>query len=272
MPPRTLVITGAAGTLGRKLRAHLQTRDDYRLRLLDRAGGDGVTSADLSRYDEAWAATFDGAEAVVHLVGLPAGERAWPDMTPVYLDALLNVYAAAARHGVRRVVFASSVWTMASHRFDDGPITADPLADPGDHRYGAAKLFGERVGQAFSDAFGVSTVALRIGGCREGDNAFCLRTPKPDWNQACWLSDRDFCDGVVRAIEAETPGFVVVNLISANQGSRWTLDESARDIGFSPHDGERVQLRWSDRVRRAIARFGSETVPTLARKLTPARW
>jgi NAD+ dependent glucose-6-phosphate dehydrogenase len=193
-------------------------------------------------------------------------------LTPAYVDALLNVYAAAARHGVRRVVFASSVWTMATRRFGAGPIMAEPLADPGDHAYGAAKLFGERVGQSFADAFGVSTVALRIGGCREGDNAFCQRTPMPDWNQACWLSNRDFCDGVTRAIEAEAAGFHVVNLVSANAGSRWTLDEAAREIGFRPQDGGQMRLGFGARVCAAAARFGRETLPAVARKLTPTNW
>jgi nucleoside-diphosphate-sugar epimerase len=272
LTPRTLVIAGAAGTLGRKLRTHLGARDDYRLRLIDRAGGEGVLTADLSRYDETWAEAFDGADAVVHLVGLPAGVRGWPGLTPAYLDTLLNVYAAAARYRVRRVVFASSVWVMAARRFDSDPIAADPMANPGDNQYGAAKLFGERVGQAFSDAFGVSTVVLRIGGCRDGDNSFSTRTPMPDWNQACWLSDRDFCEGAVRAIEADLAGFAVVNLTSANPGSRWTLDEAERDIGFVPRDGERARIGVSDRLRATLARFGGETVPALARRLTPKTW
>ncbi len=231
-----------------------------------------MTAADLSRYDEAWAGAFDGADAVVHLVGLAPGAHGWPKLTPAYLDALLNVYAAAARHGVRRVVFASSVWIMAARRFGKDPITADPMADPGRHAYGVTKLVGERVGQAFSDAFGVSTVALRIGGCRDGDNVFSLRTPMPDWNQSCWLSNRDFCEGVVRAIETDHVGFTVANLISANPGSRWTLDEAARDIGFVPQDGGQTHIRFGDRLRAALARFGGETLPALARRLTPADW
>ncbi|HWE46916.1 MAG TPA: NAD(P)-dependent oxidoreductase [Caulobacteraceae bacterium] len=272
MAERTVVITGGAGVLARKLRAHLAARDDFRLRLLDIAGGEGVIVADLSHWNEAWASTFDGADAVVHLVGLTRGAKDWPETTPAHLDAMLNVYAAAARYRVPRMVFASSVWTMAARRFEMGAIKADPLADPGTSPYGVAKLFGERAGKTFSAAFGVSTVALRIGGCREGENDFCPRAPLPDWNQACWLSNRDFCDGVVRAIEAEVAGFAVVNLVSANAGSRWTLDEANDAIGFTPRDGGIVRLRFADRLRAAVARFGGVSAPALARRLTPKTW
>jgi hypothetical protein len=268
---KTIIITGAAGNLGTKLRAHLSARE---LRLLDLApaGDPAIIEADVAAYDDSWARRFEGADAVVHLVGLAPGEHAWSSLAPAYLDAVENVYLAAARYGVKHVVFASSVWTMAAHRFGRGPIAADPIGDPGDHAYGAAKLFGERVGKTFADGFGISTVALRIGGCRAGDNEFCAKAPMSDWNQACWLSNRDFCDGAEKAIDAEVDGFAVVNLVSANPGSRWTLDEAERLIGFVPHDGERLQLSTGDRVRVAFARLCRDTLPGFMRRLAPAHW
>jgi nucleoside-diphosphate-sugar epimerase len=270
--PKTVVITGAAGNLGRKLRTHLAIRG-YTLRLLDVAAKDDtVNAADLAVWSESWARSFEGADAVVHLVGAAVGDNEWRALVPAYVDATLNVIVAAARAGVPRLVYASSVWTMAAQRFAEGPITADPAADPGVNAYGAAKLFGERTCRALSEAYGLSAIALRIGACRAGENDFSTRTPMGDWNQNCWLSNRDFVEGVERAIEAEIHGFAVVNLVSGNPGSRWTLDEAFAAIGFRPKDGERAQIDARSRLRARIARFAHVTVPRLMRSLAPPDW
>ncbi len=247
---------------------------DYRLKLLDLVPADDpeIQAADLSLYNEAWVSAFQGADAVVHLVGVPAQDRSsWGALTRANIDALANVFAAAARHGVKRVVFASSVWVMASRRFGTGEISAAPEGDPGDDRYGATKLFGERLAKSFAHAFGISTVALRVGACRDGDNAPSSHVPLPDWNRGCWLSDRDFCAGVERAVTTEMTGFTVVNLVSDNPGSRWTLGEGARDIGFHPQDGAPTRAG-ARGPRMRLAQFAQETLPRLIRRLIPADW
>src|SRR5271165_1300260 len=65
---KTIVITGAAGNLGRKLRTHFSSCS-WNLRLLDRSArlGLDMTIADLSRYCGSWATAFSGADAVIHL-------------------------------------------------------------------------------------------------------------------------------------------------------------------------------------------------------------
>ena len=67
---KTILITGAAGNLGMKLRRHLQGR--YDLRLLDiNPGGDvAIMSAALSQWDPGWVGQFHGIHTVVHLAGL----------------------------------------------------------------------------------------------------------------------------------------------------------------------------------------------------------
>ena len=64
MIPQTVLITGAAGNLGAKLRHHLEGR--YDLRLLDRDPGNDpvIRAVDLSRWDETWAVLFAGVDAV----------------------------------------------------------------------------------------------------------------------------------------------------------------------------------------------------------------
>ena len=63
--PQTVVITGAAGNLGGKLRRHLEGR--CRLRLLDRdpRGDRDILAAHLSRWDGGWVGTFRGGSSVV---------------------------------------------------------------------------------------------------------------------------------------------------------------------------------------------------------------
>ena len=234
--PLTVAITGAAGNIGGKLRSHLRMRGEYVLRLvdIDSRGDPEILCADLATYDERWSALFAGADAVVHLAANPDPTANWDKLLGPNIDAVLNVYLAAARHGAKRVVLASSVWAVAS-RFDDKePILAGEPS-PGSNAYGTTKLLAERIGKTFAQAHGISTVALRLGHCRSGSNE-----PSPassEWLDACWISNADICHGLECAIRADVRGFVVVNLTSANPGSRWSLAEARERLGYKASDG-----------------------------------
>lgn len=52
-----------------------------------------------------------------------------------------------------------------------------------------------------------------------------------------WLSDRDLCHGMARAVLAEGIGFAVLNLMSDSPGMRWDIAETRRAIGYAPRDG-----------------------------------
>jgi NAD+ dependent glucose-6-phosphate dehydrogenase len=234
--PLTVAITGAAGNIGGKLSAHLRARGDYVLRLvdIDSHGDPEILSADLANYDERWSAMFAGADAVVHLAANPDPTASWDNLVRPNIDAVLNIYLAAARHGAKRVVLASSVWAVASRLDDNEPIPAGEPS-PGSNAYGAAKMFAERVGRTFAEAHGISTVALRLGYCRPGANE--PRSESPQWLDTCWISNADICRGLECAIRADVQGFVVANLTSANPGSRWSLVEARQRLGYEASDG-----------------------------------
>jgi nucleoside-diphosphate-sugar epimerase len=123
---------------------------------------------------------------------------------------------------------------VASRFADDETIHAGEPS-PGSSAYGATKLFGERIGKAFAQTHGISTVALRLGYCRPGANE-----PTPAsaaWEDTCWISNADVCRGLDYAMRAEIRGFVVVNLTSANAGSRWSLVEARELLGYEAADG-----------------------------------
>src|SRR4249919_3445231 len=122
---KTVLITGATGNIGRKLRAHLGPTGKYTLRLLClNPGADPeVQTADLTVYDQAWASRFAGVDTVLHVAADPSPRAGWRRIQERNLDLLLNVMAAAQLHGVRRVVFASSNFVVAGHRFADSRLT-----------------------------------------------------------------------------------------------------------------------------------------------------
>src|SRR6516164_1105531 len=114
---RVVLITGASGNIGRKLRAAWQ--DVYDLVLLDRdpdSKDDEVILADLSEFDERWTDHFHGVDTVIHLAANPNEFSTWEELERPNLDALCNVFHAAALAGVDRVIFASSNHLMGDYR------------------------------------------------------------------------------------------------------------------------------------------------------------
>src|SRR5262249_28091243 len=109
-------VTGASGQAGRAVVQELlehgydvattdvaATRDDLE---------GGMLRADLTDYGQAWEVLAD-AEAVVHLANVPAPDLCTPAVTfNANVTMNFNVFYAAARLGLRRVVWASSETTL----------------------------------------------------------------------------------------------------------------------------------------------------------------
>ncbi len=115
--PRIVLITGACGIIGRKLRTAWE--DVYDLILLDANPGkdDGeVYRADLSVFDEDWITHFHGVDTVVHLAANSNELSSLDELIQPNLDAMANVFNAAALAGVDRIVFASSNHVMGDYR------------------------------------------------------------------------------------------------------------------------------------------------------------
>lgn len=245
--PRSVLITGAAGNLGAKLAAHL--RDATRLVLLDRTESEGVHRADLSHWGD-WSRHFAGVDAVVHLAGNPVAYHDWPNLIGPNIDAMLNVYEAAAIQGVKRVVFASSNHVMGGYQNGPAvPITEELPPKPGlryfadgaerfSGAYAATKLFGEHVGRQHAAAHRLEVIAVRIGWVWRGSNKPVeLPTERGEWFRQMWLSDRDFLQLMVCCLTAPLPEpFLIVNGMSANTGMRWDLSSARTILGYAPRD------------------------------------
>jgi NAD+ dependent glucose-6-phosphate dehydrogenase len=234
---RTVLITGAGGNIGTKLRAHF-SRLGWALRLLDlNARGDAaIRTADLAEWNDAWVGQFAGVDAVIHLAGSASPQTPWAMAQRQNIDLTANVYEAAAAQGVRRVVFASSNWVMAGHRPAQGVLTTDMEPYP-INPYGVSKLVGERMGHSAHARRGLSVICFRIGYLQAADNRPGTHMGWGVWGQAMWLSNRDLCQAMERAVLTEGVGFAVLNLMSDNPGMRWDIETTKRTIGYAPRDG-----------------------------------
>lgn len=270
----TILITGATGNIGSKLRRHFAEAGGYELRLLCNNPGQDptVTTADLSIYDERWAQLFAGIDVVIHLAGDPSPRSPWASIQRHNVDLTMNVFQAARRHGAKRLVFASSNWVMAGYRFGSERLTTDLPPWP-INPYGHAKLFGERVGRSFAEQQDLSVIAFRIGWCqRDHDNRPGPHMSMGRWGQQMWLSDRDLCHAMERAVLVEHVPFSVLNLMSDNPGMRWDIDETRRVIGYAPQDGH-VAVQTDAIVEgETMVRLERELAERLDRLAALQRW
>lgn len=253
-----VVITGAAGSIGGKLRRHMEGLG-WPLVLLDKEshGDPAIDAYDLSVWDTAWVDRLRGADALLLLAGVPYPHAGWAELVPNNLDLVGNCLEACAQTGVRRVVFASSNWVLGGRRFEEGPLRPDTPPHPV-NGYGMAKLVGERLGKLYAERRGLSVVCFRIGYAqREPGNR-----PGPHmnwglWGQAMWLSDRDLCQGFEKAVLAPPDlGFAVLNLMSDNPGMRWDLEPTRRAIGYEPQDGAAPVVTPELEAEEALSREG----------------
>jgi len=108
---KRVLITGAGGGIGRSLRETL--RGVYPvLRLSDRfvlapaRDGEEIDRTELSDM-AAVERMVGGVDGIVHLGGI-SGENEWPVILEGNIIGLYNIFEAARRAGVKRIVFATS--------------------------------------------------------------------------------------------------------------------------------------------------------------------
>lgn len=223
-----VLITGAAGTIGSALREGLRgTYPTLRfsdIAPLDAAGpGEEIVTADLRDLTQIEAA-MAAVDAVVHLGGMSV-ENTWEIVHEANIIGCYNVFEAARRQGVKRVVFASSNHAIGFHRRSQR-IDDTAMFRP-DGNYGLSKLFGEGLGRLYADKHGIECVCLRIGSWQAKPlNLRMLST---------WLSPRDGVHLIQRALEAPDIHFEIVYGASANDRGWWENPGGAR-IGFAPQD------------------------------------
>jgi uronate dehydrogenase len=227
-PFHRLLLTGAAGGLGRVLRPRLKPWCTT-LRLSDiadlgaAASGEELQPAALEKAEQVHA-LLDGVDAVVHLGGVSV-EGPFEPILQANIVGAYNLYEAARRHGVKRIVFASSNHVTGFYRQDEVITPSTPMRPDG--HYGLSKAFGENLAQFYFDRYGLETVSLRIGSS--------FPEPKDRRMLATWLSYDDLERLVVASLTAPLVGHTVIYGVSDNTTSWWD-NTGAKHIGYRPQD------------------------------------
>jgi uronate dehydrogenase len=224
---KKILITGAAGDVGTHLRRELAGR--YVLRLSDirpvkgLGAGEEFIRGDCASLPDMLRVT-KGVAAIVHLGGFSV-ESSWEVILRANIIGTYNLFEAARRNGVRRVVFATSNHAVGFYRRDeiiDHRVTPKP-----DSRYGVSKAFGEALGSLYADKYGMEVVCMRIGNVNP--------RPMDKRRLSIWLSPRDLAQLVSIAIERPGIRFEIVYGVSGNKRS-WYDNANAAHLGYRAQD------------------------------------
>ena len=239
-PFNRILLTGAAGGLGQILRetlqahAHIVRASDISPMAPSAGAHDEVVQCNLA--DKAAVhALLEGVDAIVHMGGISV-ERAFEAILDANIRGTFHIYEAARRHGVKRVVFASSNHVTGFHT-QDQPLDAHSERRP-DGYYALSKAYGEDMASFYFQRYGIETVSLRIGSS--------FPQPRNRRMLSTWLSYRDLDHLIERALLAPGVGHTVVYGVSANRTTWWS-NRHAAHLGFTPQDS-------SEAFRDAIER------------------
>lgn len=223
-----LLLTGAAGSLGKALREPLAANCAV-LRLTDHQPmGEPHANEEIMLCDlgdaQAVAVAMDGVDAVVHMGGIST-EGPFGPILQANIVGMYNLYEGARIHGVKRMVFASSNHVTGFYRQSE-TITADAPPRP-DGLYGLSKAFGEDLSRMYYDRYGIETACLRIGSS--------FPEPRDRRMLATWLSYADLHRLITACLTTPVLGHSIIFGMSDNAATWWD-NSRARHIGYVPQD------------------------------------
>ncbi|MCK0120286.1 NAD(P)-dependent oxidoreductase [Loktanella sp. F6476L] len=224
---KKLVLTGAAGRLGSYLREPL-SKLCYDLVSTDINDvgklyeGETFIKADLASFDDMMG-VIEGADMVVHM-GAFVDEGPFEQLLGPNFVGSYNVWEAAHKHGVRRVIYGSSIHAVGMYpknEFIDTEVPHRP-----DTFYGLAKCFTEDLGRMYWEKRGLESVHMRILSAAQVNNPRALGS---------WLSYDDLIQLVTRCIDTPVTGFAIIYGVSNND--RAPVDNAkAAFLGYRPKD------------------------------------
>jgi uronate dehydrogenase len=223
---KTVLITGAAGDIGGRMRKLLkgvypQLRWSDIRKPADLAPDETFIAADLADYAQV-EKIVSGVDGIVHFGGHSI-EGPWETILSANIIGCRNVFEAAYRAGVQRLVFATSNHAMGFYPRTQR-IGVDVTVRP-DSRYGVSKAFGEALGSLYADKHGLRVTCLRIGNVAD--------QPVDKRRLSIWLKPEDLVQLIRIGLEHPDIHYEIFYGVSDNEASFWD-NSNARRFGYKP--------------------------------------
>jgi nucleoside-diphosphate-sugar epimerase len=247
-----IAVTGGNGKLGRHVVRRL-CADGHQVTCLDQVGerDPGFTRVDLRDYGQVVDVILglddrhQGFDAVVHLAAIPAPGLA-PDAATFENNILAtyNVFQAARRAGIKKIVYASSETVLGL------PFDIDPPYIPVDEEYPARPESTYSLVKHLEEQMAIqltrwdptlSITALRFSNVMDAEDyehfpSFDADARLRKWNLWGYIDGRDGAQAVARALEFSTPGFEA--FVIANQDT--VMSRSSAELAAEVFPGVAV--------------------------------
>ena len=271
----TIVVTGGSGKAGRAVvrdlleHGHEVVNADLVPSPDPAAAAARHYPADLTDFGQALEVLGGGdewprADAVVHLAALPAPDRGTPaHVFAVNTLSTYNVFAAAVRLGLPRVVWASSETTLGLP-FDQPPEYAPvdeehPLRP--ESSYALSKVVGEELARQLHRRSGIPFLALRLSNVMERADydAFPSYWDDPAlrrWNLWSYVDESHVAQSCRLALEADVRGAEAFVIAAADtvmrRPSRDLMAEGFPGVPVREGVAEHGTLLGIDKARRML--------------------
>jgi uronate dehydrogenase len=234
---KKIIITGAAGRIGTILRNGLEGK--YSLTFLDKKklNCKNAIKIDIAKEFDRLIKIFKKNQVVIHLAWNNKEDFPNEVIIPENKRMAENIFRAAVKSGVKRVIIASSVHVDDYSNYNKLELISPERIPWPDSPYGATKIYIEALGRYFAKKYGVEVVCIRFGGVNPQDKI--LYNEDPNYHKV-WLSSRDCINFIKMCIEAKkiARNFVILYGIS-NNTSR--IHDVSNPFRWRPKDGNKFK-------------------------------
>jgi UDP-glucose 4-epimerase len=221
-----ILITGGSGYIGRFVTDALRAQHEVVVfDLVEAELPVEHVTGDLRIYEDVEGAC-GGVDAIVHAGAIPYDSGEAHRIMEINVMGTFNVLEAASRHGIPKVVFASSLSAVGLGPFSKAPLRPDyfPFDEKQtclpDDTYGLSKLIGEQLCAAYARRHGMSAVCLRLAMVYDASRPATVQrlnkiATDPEYGKLflwAYTDARDVAQAFVLALEQETAKHVVYNI------------------------------------------------------------
>lgn len=230
MAKQRVLITGSSGRIGQHLCRHLS--DYYDLRGFDRVPAElpGQQITGETGDEEALQTACEGVDVLVHLAANPSYEASWEETLESNIQGTQNVFVAAQRAGVKKIVYASTC--QVTFGYGSNSLQTPDMYPRSLSYYAASKVLGEQLGHVFAYRHGIDVICIRVG-------LFSERGRIPAHRAAGRLLGlNDAIQIFQRAIDVMGVRFAVVYGVSRSSRQALDLEEARRVLSYIPTECE----------------------------------